>query len=63
MRRNELPTATAVHRDGQPDLLDQLCIRHSSGVLVQHSLDDRGLVGIEAVTEGGDDGVGVHHAA
>ena len=55
-------SAVSVHRDRQPDLLNQLPIRHCAAVLTQHAFGDLGFVGGEPIAEASDHTVNVHPA-
>ena len=44
----------------QADFLEELVVGDGAGVVAEHSLDYRGLVGVEPGVEGGDHSVNVH---
>ena len=55
-----MTTHTAVDRDRQPDLFDQLAVRDGIGVIAEHPLHDGRVVRVEPGAECGDNGIDVH---
>ena len=52
---------TPMNRQRQPDLLEQLLVRHGAVMVAEVFLDERSLVCVVVLAQGGDHGLDVHH--